>query len=188
MKKRILMTVLCGTLLLGAGSVAMAAPGAGRNMGDGPMRGKGMACQKNVRQDHWARLLEKLDLSQAQQQEVQKLTESNREQAQGLHAQMTELRRQMRQVMQPKSFNEKTLRKLAAEKSKIQTELMVGRASTHSKIYALLTPEQQELADLACKLRRLQGKGQKGYRGNGPIGDRPCPNPMGPKNPQRGQW
>ena len=179
MKKRIMLTVLCGTLLLGTGWVAMAAPGAGRNMADGPMRGKGMACQKNVKQDHWVRLTEKLDLSEAQQQEVQKLTDANREQAQGLHTQMMELRRQMRQAMQSKTFDEKTLRKLAADKGKIQTELMVGRAGTHSKIYALLTPEQQELADLACKLRRLQSNGSKG--------DRRCPNPMGPRGPQRGQ-
>ncbi len=185
MKKQIVLTVLCGTLLLGTGWVAMAAPGAGRNMGDGPMRGKGMVCQKNVRQDHWVRLTEKLDLSEAQQQEVQKLVKANREQAQGLHTQMMELRRQMRQAMQPKTFEEKTLRKLAADKAKIQTELMVGKARTHSKIYALLTAEQQELADFACKLSRLQGKGQKGEWGNGPKGDRCCPNPRGPQKNQR---
>ena len=179
MKKRILLAVLCGTLLLGTGWVAMAAPGAGRNMDNGPMKGKGKACRVNDRQDHWERLTEKLDLSEPQQQEVQKLVEANREQAQGQHQQMTELRRQMRQAMQPKTFDEKTLRKLATEKGKIQTELMVGRASTHSKIYVLLTPEQQELADLACKLRRLQGNRSKG--------DRRCPNPMGPRGPQRGQ-
>jgi protein CpxP len=182
MKKRILLTVLCGTLVLGTGWVAMAAPGAGRDRGDASMRGKGMTCQKNVRQDHWARLTEKLDLSQAQQQEVQKLTEANREQAQGLRSQMMELRRQMRQAMQPKTFDEKTLRKLAADKAKIQTELMVGKARTHSKIYALLTPEQQELADLACKLRRLQGN-----RGDGSKGDRSCPNPRGPRGQQNVQ-
>ncbi len=185
MKKQIMLTVLCGTLLLGTGWVAMAAPGAGRNMADGPMRGKTMACQKNVKQDHWARLTNKLDLSQAQQQEVQKLTDANREQAQELRGQMMELRRNMRQAMQPKTFNEKTLRKLAADKAEIQTELMVSRASTHSKIYALLTPEQKELADLACNLRRLQGNGQIGDRGNGPKGDRSCPNPRGPRGPQR---
>ncbi|MEZ4483315.1 MAG: Spy/CpxP family protein refolding chaperone [Syntrophotaleaceae bacterium] len=184
MKKQVMLMVLCGTLLLGTGWVAMAAPGPW-GMGDGPMRGKGMACQKKGPQDHWARLLEKLDLSPEQQAEVQKLTEANRERAQGLHAQMVELRRQMRQVMQPKAFNEKALRKLAADKAKIQTELMVGRASTHSKIYALLTPEQQELADLDCKLRRLQGKGPRSDWGNGPQGDRSCPNPGGPENPQR---
>jgi protein CpxP len=179
MKKQILLLSLCGTLLLGTGWVAIAAPGTGRNMGDGPMRGKGMACQMDVRQDHWARLTEKLDLSEAQKQEVQKLLEANREQAQGLRGQMKELRRQMRQAMQPKTFDEKTLRRLAADKAKIQTELMVGRARTHSEIYALLTSEQQELADLACKLRRLQG--------HGPKGERRCQNPMGPRGPQRGQ-
>ncbi len=179
MKKRIMLTVLCGALLLGTSWVAMAATGAGRNMGDGPMQGKGMVCRKNVRQNHWVRLTEKLDLSQAQQQEVQKLVEANAEQVQELRGQMMELRRQMRQAMQPKTFDEKTLRKLAADKGKIQTELMVGKARTHSKIYALLTPEQQELADLACNLRRLQGHRSKG--------DRNCANPMGPRGPQRGQ-
>ncbi len=179
MKKRIMLMVLCGTLLLGTGWVAIAAPGAGRNMGDGPMKNKGKSCRMNDRQDHWVRLTEKLDLSQAQQQEVQKLVEANRELAKGQYQQMIEIRGQMRKAMQPKTFNEKTLRKLAAEKGKIQTELMAGKAGTHSKIYALLTPEQQELADLACKLRRLQGHGSKG--------ERRCPNPMGPQGPQRGK-
>ncbi len=179
MKKRILLLGLCGALLLGTGFAAMAAQGIGRNGVDGPRFGKGAPCGVDFPRDHWGHMLQKLDLSEDQQKEVQKLTEANRDQAAALHKQMVEVRRQMRQVMNPKTFDEKALRKLAAEKAKIQTELMVNRARTHSKIYALLTPEQQELADFACKLRRLQGHGPRGYR--------ECPNPMGPMGPRGGE-
>lgn len=179
MKRQMLLLGLCGALLLGTGLSAMAAPGAGRYGAEGPGYGKRADARADFRRDHWGHMLRKLDLSEAQQKEVQKLTEANREQNAALRNQLGEVRRQMRQAMNPKTFDEKALRKLAAEKDKIQTELMVNRARTHSKIYALLTPEQQELADLAGKLRRLQGHGPRGYR--------ECPNPMGLMGPRGGQ-
>jgi protein CpxP len=177
MKRRMLLLGLCSALLLGTGFSAMAAPGAGRNSVEGPRFGKWAASHADFHRDHWGHLLQKLDLSEEQQKEVQKLTEANREQASTLHKQLVEVGRQMRRAMNPKTFDEKVLRKLAAEKAKIQTELMVNRARTHSKIYALLTPEQQELADFACKLQRLQGHGPRGHRER--------PNPMGPRGGER---
>lgn len=178
MRKRVLLLGLCGTLLLGTGLTALAAQGAGRNSTDGPRWDKGKACRMEARQDRMGRLFEKLDLSEAQQTEVDKLIAAHREQTAALRKQMVEVRRQMRQAMNPKTFDEKALRRLAAEKSKVQTELMVGRARTHSQIYALLTPEQQELADLARNLKRL--------RGQGPRGGGECPNPEGPRGPRGG--
>ena len=178
MKNRMLHLGLIGIMSLGIAMTAMAAPGAGRNSVDGTQWGKGKGCRMDAHGEPMARLVEKLDLSEAQQQQVDKIFVANREQADKLHKQMSEARGKLHQAMNPKNFDEKALRQAAAEKAKIQTELMVGRARTHSQIYALLTPEQQELADLARNLKRL--------RGDGPRGFRDCSNPMGPRGAQQG--
>lgn len=178
MKKKIWLMVLCGALVLGGSLTALAAPwGRGGGEMDGPRRGNG-PCRVEARQGHWERMAEKLDLSAEQQTEVQKLCEANRAQADKLHAKMAEVRRQLRQAVEPKNFDEKALRKLAAEKNLLQTELMVNRARAHSQIYALLTPEQQELADLARKLQRLRGhhpKAGRGGKGGSGAGRSDCP-------------
>lgn len=173
MKKQLFVVALCGTLLLGTGLNAMAFEKGGRGDGEGFRRGPQAGCRMGAASDPWKGLLAKLDLTESQQQEVKKLTEGQRDKAKEHRKQMIEIRQQMRQAMQPQSFNEKTLRRLSAEQAKIKTELMVTRAATRSKIYALLTPEQKELVDLSAKLHRLQGPGAQGRRDcSGPMGHR----------------
>jgi protein CpxP len=187
MKKRILYLGLIGIVLLATGWSAMAANGAGRNRGDGPSWGKGRHCRMNVPRDHMARLIEKLDLTAEQQQEVDKLLAAHQEQAEKLRYQMVDARRKLHQAMNPKAFDEKALRQAAAEKNRLQTDLMVDRARTHSRIYALLTPEQQELADLARNLKRLRGDGPGRRFHDGPAPRFDCPNAMGPGSPRNTQ-
>jgi protein CpxP len=161
MKKQMIMAAVCGTLLMGGGLAAEAQQrGVRGGELDGPHQGRFMCARGGSMQAPRLQMYERLDLSEAQQKEVQKLLADSREQTTKLHAKVREIRRQLRQAMDPNKFNEKAVRKLAAEKSAIQTDLMVDRAKTHSRIYALLTPEQKELADLAGKLRRLQGHGR----------------------------
>lgn len=107
----------------------------------------------------WERLFECLDLSDAQQKEIGKRFQASRERAEKLHAEMREAGRRLRQALEPGKFDEKVVRKLAAEKARLETDLMVGKARTHHEIYELLTPEQKELVDLAGKLQRLRGAG-----------------------------
>lgn len=184
MKKKILLMALCGALVLSSGFAALAAPwGRGGCQMDGSWRGNGPG-RVEADQGRWQRMFAKLDLSAEQQAEMQKLCDANRGQAEQLRARMVEVRRQLRQAMAPNNFDEKALRKVAAEKHLLQTELMVNRARTHSQIYALLTPEQQELADLARKMKQLQGPnpragrggmGGKGGRGGLGMGRPDCP-------------
>lgn len=174
MKNQWILAILCGGLILGGGAAVNAAqPG----MRDGAFAGPPRHCMagEEVCPAPWPHMLDRLDLSDAQQQEVKKLLDGHRERADKLHARLREAGRHLRQAMGPQKFDEKALRKLAAEKSAIQTDMLVERAKTHSRIYALLTPEQQELADLAAKLRRLQGHGPM-HRGR--------PMPM----ESRGEW
>jgi Spy/CpxP family protein refolding chaperone len=172
MKKQMILTAMCATLLLGGGMAvqAQSGPAQGREF-DGISRQRLMCPQGDSAPKHRFPMLDRLDLSEAQQKEVQALLDGSIARSTKLHGKMREVGRQLRQAMEPGKFDEKALRKLASEKSAIETELMVERAKTHSRIYGLLTPEQKELADLASKLRRLQG--------HGPINpERHMPRPM----------
>lgn len=162
MKKQMILMAMCGTLLLGGGLVAQAQAQPGMAKGgefDGPSRGRLMCPRVDSAPEHRLLMFDRLDLSEAQQKEVQALLDDSIMRSTKLHGKMREAGRRLRQAMQPNKFDEKALRKLAAEKAAIETELMVERAKTHSRIYALLTPEQKDLADFASKLRRLQGHG-----------------------------
>jgi protein CpxP len=178
MKKRILTFGLIAVMALTT-VTAMAASGAGRGSSDNQQWGKGKACRMKGPGNGMVRMLGKLDLTSDQQQQVDKLIQTNREKAQALRGQMADARNKLHKAMNSKTFDEKALRQAAAEKTRIQTELMVNRVRTHSQIYALLTPEQQELADLARNLERLRGHGH-GHK----KGFRDCPNPMGPRGPR----
>lgn len=125
-------------------------------------------------------ILKKLDLSDEQWQAAQQLLEEQRTENEKLHVEMKKLHGRLRLALNPKKFDEKSLQKLSAKMQKLQSSLMISRARTHSRIYALLTPEQQELADLALKMHQLAGPpsatGPRGSRG--PGGLRPaCPAP-----------
>lgn len=164
MKKKIWMMILCGVLVLGSNLTALALSGGlggktdGGRFGDGP-------CWVEAGSGHREHMAEKLDLSEEQRQEAEKLFAANREQAEKLLARIKKVDRELRLAVNPKDFDEKALRKLAAEKNQLRTELMVGHARTRSRVYALLTPEQRELADLAHKLKQLRGLRREGHRG-----------------------
>ncbi|ABA87623.1 CpxP superfamily protein [Syntrophotalea carbinolica DSM 2380] len=159
MQKQLIVTVLCGTLLL-AGTAVLAEQGGMPNARfEGPQQGRTMCARGEAPQEHDMRMLECLDLSAAQRKEVKKLRDESFKLAEKWHEKMAEVRRKLRRASAPKTFDEKQLRTLVAEKSRIEADLMVDRAGTRARIYALLTPEQQELADLADKLRQLQGHG-----------------------------
>ena len=57
------------------------------------------------------------------------------------------------------TFDEKAIRAIAAEKAEIQVEIAVVKARMHSSVLAIMTPEQQEIAQ---KLRayRQDGRGE----------------------------
>jgi Spy/CpxP family protein refolding chaperone len=105
----------------------------------------------------WMRMLQRLDLDEAQQKQVAGILDEQRRQDQKLHDKLRDVRRDMRKVMDPKTFDEKQLRKLASQKATLQADLMVGMARTRQRIYNLLNAEQKELFDFAVKLRRMDG-------------------------------
>ena len=93
-----------------------------------------------------ARMARKLDLTEAQQEQVRAIQDSEREKTAPFRQQLAETRKKIREAIEAEPFDEETVRSLAKRRSEMRVELEVSRARTRSRIHALLTPEQRELA------------------------------------------
>lgn len=104
-----------------------------------------------------------LDLSAAQRAEAETVLNAEREGMQTLHEQLRQGREALRQSALVIPFDEAKIRALAAEQTKLQTEMMVAKARQQNKLHALLTPEQQTKA---AALKQQMGGG-RGHHNKG---------------------
>lgn len=107
-----------------------------------PGRHKGMGPGNRI-----DRMAKKLDLSEAQKEQVRAILESEGEKTEPLRKEMAQVREKIRKAALAEPFDEKTVRALAASQTETHIELIVSRARAKAKILALLTPEQRELAE-----------------------------------------
>lgn len=104
-----------------------------------------------------------LDLTPAQKTQIRQIVKAERKTMRPWLEQIRHSRQQLRRATANGAFNEPRVRKLAASEEQARTELLVSRERVKSRIYALLTPAQQQLAK---KLRRLMIE----ERGHLPMG------------------
>lgn len=130
------------TLLLASGIALAQGPGAGR-FGDGRGRGGG------------AKLAERLDLNDEQQEAIAKLRETNREQNLELRKQLMRLRNEFEGELLADEPGEKKLLQLVDEIGELKTEMQANRLKTRLAVRELLTPEQRD---------KMLGLGKRGAR------------------------
>ncbi|TFG60427.1 MAG: periplasmic heavy metal sensor [Deltaproteobacteria bacterium] len=106
------------------------------------------------------RMAKKLGLTEAQQEQVKAILTSEREKVAPLQQQIAENRGKIRQTIETEPFDEAAVRTLAESQNQTRVELVVSRARTKSQIFALLSPEQRELA----KKLGPMGEGRHGHR------------------------
>ncbi len=123
----------------------------------------------NHRQDRHEMVAEVIGLSEEQQEQIQAIREEERSGNEALREKLREYREQMLELTDAGTFDEKAIRAIAEEKAKIQVELAVVKARTHSRIHAIMTPEQQELAQKLRSVRQdrkdRRGKPHRGHGG-----------------------
>lgn len=147
MKKLILTAIVAGTLVCGS----MYATGqpfstvgtafAAETADDAP----GM--REAVADRFFERMTNVLDLTEAQQKEVQAIREKNRPAIQAAGEKLRKGREELRQVIQAHPFDEEAVRSLAEKQSEPRVEMTVAFARMANEIHAILTPEQRELAE-----------------------------------------
>jgi Spy/CpxP family protein refolding chaperone len=92
------------------------------------------------------RMAKKLNLTEAQKEQVKAILATEREKAEPLRQQLAENRKNLRKAIEAQPFDEATVRTLAANQNEAHVELVVSRARARSQIYALLSPEQRKTA------------------------------------------
>ncbi|HKJ07985.1 MAG TPA: Spy/CpxP family protein refolding chaperone [Gammaproteobacteria bacterium] len=151
MKKRnaIIGSVLAATVLAGtAAGTASAFPGGHCDHGGhrhgamtfkgGPMGGSG---------HHLMRLMEKLNLSKDQRDQIWKIVDAQRGQGREKMLALMENRKALRAATRGSQYDAGKVRELADRQGKLMADLMVMRADTKHRIRAVLTPEQQSQLD-----------------------------------------
>ena len=103
-----------------------------------------------------------LDLTETQKAQIKAVIADERPTLQPLFQVLKEDRHELRQAIQSGTFDETAIRALAEKQAKAQIEAIVARARLQSKIFALLTPDQQALAQKILPL--LKGR-HGGFRG-----------------------
>ena len=179
MKRNIIVCTLLAAATVGGTGVWA---GSGDSI-DQPVRDKACCCPEQEdrippppspeRQiDHMTR---QLGLTGEQQTNIKALFAKERELTAPLLTKLAEYRKQLQAAMNSAIFDEAPIRGIAAGQAQVEVELTVSRARLHSRINALLMPEQRSLAEkLLPPFQRGHGPRPPGADERGP-GHRPPP-------------
>jgi Spy/CpxP family protein refolding chaperone len=109
---------------------------------------------------------ELLDLTEEQQEQIEAIRTAEIAAHRELREKMLEYKEQMRELTNEGTFDESAVRAIAEEKAKIQVEMAVARAEMRSRIHAIMTPEQQELAkNISSERHNKRGQHHRGPGG-----------------------
>lgn len=144
MKKRIIVIASIAVLVIGATIFAVAqGPGMqkmqgmhGHGRGDGPSHGDML--------EHMAR---ELNLTDAQKQQVKTIMESVESSADGIHAKLEEVHKQLEAATANGQFDEGQVRTLANQQAQLEADMLVEHLRAKSKVYSILTAEQRVKAE-----------------------------------------
>ena len=162
MKNRILVLAGVAALIIATTVFAVAQGGHGRPHGDGP----------GDMMEHMSRAL---NLTEAQKTQVKAIMDAERAATEPSRAKMDEIHKQIEAVMANGQFDEAQIRALASQGAQAMADQMVEHIRAHSKMLALLTPEQRAKA-----LEMHKGMGPGGPHGpGGPRRHGPPPPPPG---------
>lgn len=137
----------------------------GRNFdGKRPPRGEGFGPPPAGRGGLPPHVFEKLDLTDAQKQQIEALHTSSRDSGKEYFEKVGTADEQLRTMVESGSFNEESARQIVVAKASAQTELELIRLRTDAAIFGILTVEQK------AQLARMRDErppfppGERGFR------------------------
>ncbi len=182
-KHTILSVLVAGMLLLGG--AAFAWQGEGKVMdGDGFRGCRGKGVNQEQQQERRAERLDKmaimLDLTAEQKQQVETLFAAQGEKRQELQVKMKASQEELHMYRDAKEYDEATFRAKAQNHADLKVEMMVQHASSKQQLLEILTPKQQEKAEV---LKEMRGERKHGMRNDNGGCDRDCDadEPRGPR-------
>lgn len=115
----------------------------------------------------FGRLAEKLNLSDAQKEQVKQIMETSKAKIQPLKENMKSIHQQMNSATADGQFDEAQVQALATQQANIMAQMIVEKERTKSQMFAILTPEQQAQAKQLKEQMKEKFKGKFQHRGNG---------------------
>lgn len=145
-RKTLTRTALGG--LLAGSLIAIGATGIAQARPDGDCIQGGHMERMAYHQGHkdgapFGRLFKRLDLSEAQQAEVERILDEDRTDAQQRRQALRDNRQALHELATTGAYDPQRVRTLAEEQAKLQTEMIVARTETLHRMHQVLTPEQQ---------------------------------------------
>ncbi|PYX83426.1 MAG: hypothetical protein DMG70_10190 [Acidobacteria bacterium] len=135
--RRRILAIALAVAGVGAAAVSQTVAKAHRHMGGG--QGLGLEPMVGFMTDY-------LDLTDAQQAQVNAIIASEKPNVLPLVQQVHQSQQQLRQLETSQTFDEGKVRAAASQQAQIMTELTVQKAKIHSEIFNILTPEQKSKA------------------------------------------
>ena len=142
MRNRILVISCMAALVIGAAFLALGHGFQGPGMHD---RGEGSHADML---EHMSR---ELNLTDAQKQQVKAVMDSVVPTAEGLHAKLEDVHKQIATATANGQFDEAQVRGLATQQAQLEADLMVEHLRAMSKVYSILTPDQRTKAEAMHK-------------------------------------
>ena len=112
------------------------------------MHGRGEGPSHADMLEHMSR---ELNLTDAQKQQVKGIMDSVVPVAEGLHAKLEDIHKQIGAATANGQFDETQVRALANQQAQLEADLMVEHLRAMSKVYAILTPDQRTKAEAMHK-------------------------------------
>jgi protein CpxP len=134
-RKLVLMVVLVAAMIGGGTGAVLAGYGPGGCSG-GPQPGPG---------GFEGRMAKVLKLTDTQQSQIKAILDAEREQNKTLFDKMHENRKLLLQAGEATTFDETTVRALAAGQAQLEAELTVSRIKVQTQINTILTSDQREM-------------------------------------------
>ena len=114
----------------------------------------------------FAKFAEKLNLTDAQKEQIKQITETSKAKVQPLMENMKTIRQQLKEATADGQFNEAQVQALATQQANISAQLIVERERTKTQIFQVLTPEQQAQAKQMKEQRKERFKNKFKNRGS----------------------
>ena len=108
--------------------------------------------------------LERLGLTEAQNQQVRALVDSNQEAQRALRDRAFTAREALEAAIMSDTVDETSIRARSAEVAAVEADVAVSRAKLRNQVFQILTPEQR------AEAKRLQAEGPGPGRGRGRHG------------------
>lgn len=156
MKRKIIaVSALLAALLAGGYSVQAGPMGMGCRNQQAAAGQHGCRTQMNCKEEggcagHFAKMADALSLNESQRQEIEAVVTAQQEVNAPLMEKIQEGKRQLMEASRGGEMDEAKIAGLAEEQGKLMSEMMISRVQMKRQVFALLTPEQQKMAEEFC--------------------------------------